>query len=233
LAMEFFEGVAIDDEASIARLGVDAGRLVDDVIRAWLVTSLADGEFHGDCHAGNVLVLRDGRLGLIDWGIVGVLDARARHFVLRLLEASLGEESAWADIAVFLTDLYGESAAGGLGATNEELPTVIREVLEPLLVAPFGDNSLATFLAKAKERAEAGRSTRNSAEFRETADLARDSSSDVGSFDQGLFLWIKQLVYFERYARIHHRQQSIADYAAEVMPLIRNDQPPPSSESAA
>ena len=80
LVMEMFDGVAIDNLPGIMTLGVDAGPLVDDIIRTWLVTSIMDGEFHGDCHAGNVLILRDGRLGLIDWGIVGKLDETTKTF---------------------------------------------------------------------------------------------------------------------------------------------------------
>ena len=56
------------------------------------------GVFHGDVHAGNLLLLRDGRIGVIDWGIVGRLDERTHRFVLRLLAAVLGEEAAWHDV---------------------------------------------------------------------------------------------------------------------------------------
>ncbi|CAA7602772.1 Protein kinase domain protein [Acididesulfobacillus acetoxydans] len=101
LVMEMFDGVAIDNLPAIKALGVGARPLVDDIIRAWLVTSIVDGEFHGDCHAGNVLILRDGRLGLIDWGIVGKLDESTKTFLIRLLEGSVGEESAWREVADF------------------------------------------------------------------------------------------------------------------------------------
>jgi ubiquinone biosynthesis protein len=43
------------------------------------------GVFHGDLHSGNVFVFEDGRLGLIDFGIVGRLDERGREQVADLL----------------------------------------------------------------------------------------------------------------------------------------------------
>ena len=52
----------------------DPKPLVRALLDFWFLTGLRDGVFHGDIHAGNLMLLRDGRLGVIDWGIVGVLD---------------------------------------------------------------------------------------------------------------------------------------------------------------
>ena len=43
-------------------------------MRAFFLTTVRWGAFHGDVHAGNMMLLRDGRIGVIDWGIVGRLD---------------------------------------------------------------------------------------------------------------------------------------------------------------
>ena len=65
------------DPRELAAIGAEA------VLRMVFV----DGLFHADPHPGNVLVLPDGRLGLIDFGMVGSLsDERRREFV-RLLHA--------------------------------------------------------------------------------------------------------------------------------------------------
>lgn len=71
LTMQRFYGVRIDDKA-----GVDAR--VADVVEMLRHTSLVfwssvflGGFFHGDIHAGNIMVLDDGRLGYLDFGIFG------------------------------------------------------------------------------------------------------------------------------------------------------------------
>ncbi len=46
-----------------------------------------DGLFNGDCHPGNVLLLRDGRLGLIDWGQVSSLTLQQRAQIARVVVA--------------------------------------------------------------------------------------------------------------------------------------------------
>jgi ubiquinone biosynthesis protein len=48
---------------------------------------LLDGVFHADPHPGNVVVLADGRLGLLDFGSVGRLDTSVRAALQRLLLA--------------------------------------------------------------------------------------------------------------------------------------------------
>jgi ubiquinone biosynthesis protein len=48
---------------------------------------MLDGVFHADPHPGNILLLRDGRLGLLDFGSVGRIDAELRAALQRLLLA--------------------------------------------------------------------------------------------------------------------------------------------------
>jgi predicted unusual protein kinase regulating ubiquinone biosynthesis (AarF/ABC1/UbiB family) len=224
LAMELLDGVAIDDMEPLAGRP-EAGELVDVAIRVWLVTSLVDGEFHGDCHAGNVLVLRDGRLGLIDWGIVGRLDEPSRRFFVRLLEGSLGDETAWDDVGAHFVRLYGDETYAQLHTTPAELPALLRDLLGPMLTAPFGESALGDFLARIKERAQAASSGGRGPISEEIRNKARDADSELGSFDHGLFLWLKQLVFFERYARLHGRQRSIASHAADILRFIPRPEP--------
>src|SRR5206468_3072251 len=108
------------------RVGVpEAGQLVRlvDGFREQVAEELAvrDGTFHGDVHAGNMLLLRDGRLGVLDWGIVGRLDADTHRFFRRTLEAALGDETAWADIAAQLQRAYGPALREQLGLGDAEL----------------------------------------------------------------------------------------------------------------
>src|SRR5207244_10797135 len=92
LTMEFLDGVPIDDLARIAELGVDPRPLIEQTVRAWFLTTIRYGIFHGDVHAGNLMLLRDGRIAALDWGIVGQLDADIHRFFRRTIHAALGDE---------------------------------------------------------------------------------------------------------------------------------------------
>jgi ubiquinone biosynthesis protein len=84
---------------------IDAGTPAD--VRAALARSLLDcllrevmleGTFHADPHPGNVLLLTDGRLGLLDFGSVGRIDLRLRSALQRLLLAlDKGDPAGLAD----------------------------------------------------------------------------------------------------------------------------------------
>ena len=70
-------GLAAESQAALARVLLDS--LLGQV--------MLDGIFHADPHPGNILLLNDGHLGLIDWGAVGRLDSELRGTLQRLLLA--------------------------------------------------------------------------------------------------------------------------------------------------
>src|SRR4029079_13417606 len=145
--MDFLDGVPIDDRAAIAALGLDPRPLLEELVRAWFITALRDGTFHADGHAGNILMLRDGRVGVVDWGIVGRLDAATLRFLRRTVEGGLGDESAWHDIADAFLENYGPALIDGLGLDRDGLAQFSRSIVEPMLTRPFGEVSLGKFLA--------------------------------------------------------------------------------------
>ncbi len=115
LTMEFFEGVPVDDLTTVAGYGYDPAPIVHEVIKGFLLTAIRWGTFHGDVHAGNLLLLPDGRVGVIDWGIVGRLDPQTHQFFRSLIQAALGEEGAWSDIARHALRMYGPVLEENLG----------------------------------------------------------------------------------------------------------------------
>jgi predicted unusual protein kinase regulating ubiquinone biosynthesis (AarF/ABC1/UbiB family) len=213
LTMEFLDGVPIDDHAGIAALGLDPRPLLDQLVRAWFITALRDGTFHADAHAGNILMLRDGRVGVVDWGIVGRLDDATLRFLRRTVEGALGDESAWHDIADAFLENYGPALIDGLGLDRDGLAQFSRSIVEPMLTRPFGEVSLGKFLAAWQgDVAEAqGRPPEPTGWRQILARLRRQRDMHVGvaahggrgtSFDRGTFLLGKQLLYFERYGKM-------------------------------
>lgn len=216
LTMELLDGVAIDDLAAIEALGHDPRPRLEQLLDAWFMTSLRNGVFHGDIHAGNLMVLRDGRIGVLDWGIVGRLDASTHRFFRRIIEAVLGDTGAWDDIAAHIVAVYGDAVLDGLGLDAAAFRDFVRSALEPLLGRPFGDVSLSllfqdpSVLLREQQAGDSGvprprgvRETltrwRETRRRREHTVAAGGSSS---SFDRGMFLLGKQLLYFERYGRM-------------------------------
>lgn len=82
LTMERFRGWRLDDTHAIKNSGYDAEERLLTGIRAWFQTLILRGFFHGDVHAGNFMLLEDGRIGYLDFGIVGVFDDDQKKNVL-------------------------------------------------------------------------------------------------------------------------------------------------------
>lgn len=85
LVMERLRGQPL----SRTTLGPDADRrkLADALCRSQVEAMMHGERFHGDPHPGNILILEDGTLGLIDLGISGRLDAFERSAVFQMLIA--------------------------------------------------------------------------------------------------------------------------------------------------
>ncbi|MCG9886390.1 MAG: AarF/ABC1/UbiB kinase family protein [Cyanobacteria bacterium] len=107
LVMDWLDGGAILDRADLR--GSDRGReAVTLLVRAFMQQYLIDGFFHADPHPGNLFYLADGRVGILDCGMVGTLDPRTRGVLTELLLAILsGDPKRCAKISLELTEPVG------------------------------------------------------------------------------------------------------------------------------
>ena len=87
LVQERFEGRTVADLAAGDSAGFDRSKLADTLLRSMLEQVMKVGVFHADPHPGNVFVLADGTLGLIDFGAVGRLDPIQQAAVVDVLFA--------------------------------------------------------------------------------------------------------------------------------------------------
>jgi ubiquinone biosynthesis protein len=74
LVMEHIDGIKMDRVEEIRSQGIDPKEVAMIGLRSFSRQLMEAGIFHADPHPGNTLVMRDGRVGLVDFGIVGYLD---------------------------------------------------------------------------------------------------------------------------------------------------------------
>ena len=87
LTMEYVEGRKVTDVGSLGLMDVDTRPLVEQLFSAYLHSILHDGFLHADPHPGNLLLTPDGRLAILDLGMVVNVPPRIQQRVLRLLVA--------------------------------------------------------------------------------------------------------------------------------------------------
>jgi aarF domain-containing kinase len=102
LVMTRFHGLKADNREGIIAAGIDPEVYLRKGLRAWLMTVALDGFFHGDAHAGNLMMLPNGALdasgkpvhavGLLDFGIIGRFSTEQRHQVLRYVLAFTAQD---------------------------------------------------------------------------------------------------------------------------------------------
>lgn len=101
LTMEYIRGRNISKLSPLARMEVEGRELSEELFRAYLKQILVDGFFHADPHPGNVFLTDDGRLALLDVGMVGTLSPDLQQHLLRMVLAisdGRGDQAAEATI---------------------------------------------------------------------------------------------------------------------------------------
>lgn len=87
LTLERIRGIKITDLDALEEAGIDRRALAERATRVTAKMVFEDGFFHGDPHPGNLFVQAGGRIGLIDFGMVGTIDDRLREQLGKVLIA--------------------------------------------------------------------------------------------------------------------------------------------------
>lgn len=175
LTMERIHGYPIDDVAGLTSAGWDLAAALKNGVRAWLEAALQHGFFHGDVHAGNLMLDTDGRLVFLDFGITGRLDERTRTVLATGLPALLVDR----DFTAVARSVY-ELGAVLRPRDLDDAARDVAQIVEPLLDRTLADVSYGEVLVE----------------------IIRVGASYDVRLPRELVLVAKQLLYFERYAKL-------------------------------
>lgn len=176
LTMERFDGWRLDDTVAILESPYDPEERLLTGIRAWFQTLISRGFFHGDVHAGNFMLLEDGRIGYLDFGIVGVFDDDQKKNVLEYVLGFQSRDFARVGRSMLAMGTATEPEAMDVDRFFVDLEEAYAPMLDP--IAGFNMRELVPAMMRIS-RAYALR-------------MPRD-----------LVLVTKQLVYLDRYSRAY------------------------------
>jgi ubiquinone biosynthesis protein len=97
LTMEYIRGKKITSLSPLAKIDLDGYQLAEHLFQAYMQQILVDGFFHADPHPGNVFLTDDGRIALIDLGMVARVSPRFQENLIQLLlsvSEGRGDETA-------------------------------------------------------------------------------------------------------------------------------------------
>jgi ubiquinone biosynthesis protein len=138
LVMEHIEGIKMDNVAEIKRHGIDPKEVAMIGLRSFSRQLMAAGIFHADPHPGNTIVMYDGRVGLVDFGIVGYLDEET---MLQIAHLFLGYAEHDYDMV-----MEAFESAGLINAETMNLKSFRIDLKD--MSEPFYGRSLKTISAK-------------------------------------------------------------------------------------
>ncbi|MFP5457388.1 MAG: ABC1 kinase family protein [Bacteriovoracia bacterium] len=87
LVMEFLDGKPFNQFRSLSELGPSTVERLERSVELFAHTLLADGFFHADLHGGNFFILKEQKIGLIDFGLMGTLSKKNRANLIAVLYA--------------------------------------------------------------------------------------------------------------------------------------------------
>ncbi len=137
---DFVDGISGRDLAGVDAAGLDRRQLANRGADIVLKMVLQDGCFHADPHPGNIIYLRDGRIGVIDFGMVGTLSESRRFQVAQLLHGLVEQEpEAVADILL--------DWAGGVAVDEGRLQQDISQFVDRYRGVPLKDLRIGLMLS--------------------------------------------------------------------------------------
>ena len=92
LTLERINGIAGNNIAAIFAAGHDFDKILGYAANAFFCQVFRDGFFHADMHPGNIFIMNDGRIAVVDFGIMGRLDYNNRLFLAQVLAGFLSED---------------------------------------------------------------------------------------------------------------------------------------------
>ena len=186
LTMERFHGVPFTDLESIQHIVANPESALITAMNTWFSSLLFCESFHADVHAGNLLVLKDGRIGFIDFGIVGRIKPSTWESVSKFIWA-IGQEN------------YDEMAEAmlGIGMTDEAVDvTRLSQDIRALY------NSMDRVMPDADVPMGDMASINDHEVNKVMMDLVGVGKRHGIHFPREFALLLKQLLYFDRYVRL-------------------------------
>lgn len=142
LTTERVHGLAFSDVDAIIKAGHDPHEVLKKTAVSFFYQAFRDGLFHGDMHPGNLFVMPDGTVAVVDFGIMGRLDRTSRKHLAELLMS-------------FITRDYRRAAevhfeAGWIPAHQsvDEFTQACRSIAEPIMDRPQNEISFARLLGQ-------------------------------------------------------------------------------------
>lgn len=163
IVMSFEEGFRFDDKENILKNRIDFKAIISNLVDFYTTQMLVNGFFHADPHPGNLLVTKDSKLVLLDFGMVKTVPNDTRIAIIELIKAAneqdyesyisankrlgtIGYEAPVGELAQFTSKMFEIFSNDNLD--SESMQKLAFEVLETTRDFPFKLPSDAIYILR-------------------------------------------------------------------------------------
>lgn len=142
LVTERIKGTSLNDPAALAAANIDRAKLVETAAGSFFQQVFRDGFFHADMHPGNLFVLDNGTLAVVDFGIMGRIDRQTQLFIAEILWSLINEKFER------VADLHIQAGYVPASTNLHEFAQAVRAIAKPILGKPLHEISVARLLGQ-------------------------------------------------------------------------------------
>ena len=126
MTLDWIDGVPLTNAKALDKAGADRGELAIAITRGFLAAALDHGFFHADMHEGNLLYGKDGKLWIVDFGIMGRIGHKERRYLAEILYGFLKRDYRR------VAEVHQEAGYVPEKFTIEEFAQALRAIGEPI-----------------------------------------------------------------------------------------------------
>lgn len=181
LTMERFYGIPLTDYDNLDKYTSDPAMVLITGLNTWFASLTQCDFFHADLHSGNMMLLEDGRLGFIDFGLVGHIQPEIWKAVFSLMDGLSKQD--YDEIARSMVTVGMTSQEVDTAALTRDIRNLYERAAEvdPLVMVDADVGSEINELLM---------------------DLAELGKSYGIRFPRSFTLLLKQFLYFDRYVEM-------------------------------
>lgn len=187
LTMSRLHGVSMIDEYAMRQYCEDPAQVMADTLNTWFASLMLCNSFHADLHAGNLMLLDDGRIGFLDFGIVGKLAPESWRACMGMMQSL--QNNDYQGMAHNMIDM---------GMTHERSQVDEKQLavdLEKMIGAIMADDKKYTAGTPFNSKDQADELNKIMLEIVETG------KRHGLHFPRDFALLTKQMLYFDRFMR--------------------------------
>ncbi len=142
LTMEWIDAISIYKKDELLQAKIDLNKLAKDFAVTFFNQAFGDGFFHADLHQGNIMVTKEGKIVLLDFGIMGRLDYKNRIYVAKILHGFLNKDYKT------IAEIHHQAGYVSKKYSADDFAQACRAIGEPIMSLPADKISIAKLLGQ-------------------------------------------------------------------------------------